>query len=78
MLRTAGFRDISATDITAEYGATLRRWQDATERNEELIRAVIGDGTYDDRKGQRTLDTQAVDDGLLSRFIYTATRPGSR
>ena len=78
MLRTAGFRDISATDVTAEYGATLRRWRAATEHNEELIRGVIGDDTYEDRKAQRMRDTQAVDDGLLSRFIYTATRPGRR
>ena len=74
MLRTAGFGDISATDVTAEYRSTLRRWLDATDRHETLIRGVIGNDTYEERSAQRKRDLQGVDDGLLSRFIYTATR----
>ena len=74
MLRTAGFAVISATDVTAEYRSTLRRWLDATDRHETLIRGVIGDDTYEERSAQRKRDLQGVDDGLLSRFIYTAAR----
>ena len=74
MLRTAGFAVISATDVTAEYRSTLRRWLDATDRHETLIRGGIGDDTYEERSAQRKRDLQGVDDGLLSRFIYTAAR----
>jgi hypothetical protein len=74
MLRTAGFDDISAIDVTSEYRSTLRRWLDATDRHETLIREIIGNDTYEERSAQRKRDLQAVDDGLLSRFIYTATR----
>ena len=74
MLRTAGFGQISSTNITAEYRSTLRRWLDATDRHEKLIRGIVGNDTYDERAAQRKRDLQAVDDGLLSRFVYTATR----
>jgi hypothetical protein len=74
MLRNAGFADISATDVTAEYRSTLRRWLNATNRHEALIREIIGNDTYEERLAQRRRDLQAVDEGLLSRFIYTATR----
>ena len=33
LLRTAGFVNIETTDLTAEFGPTLQRWIDATERN---------------------------------------------
>jgi cyclopropane fatty-acyl-phospholipid synthase-like methyltransferase len=74
MLRTAGFAVISATDVTAEYRSTLRRWLDATNRHEASIREIIGNDTYEERSAQRKRDLQGVDDGLLSRFIYTAAR----
>ncbi|RLE26026.1 MAG: hypothetical protein DRJ50_01780 [Actinobacteria bacterium] len=78
LLRTAGFGDISATDVTAEYRSTLRRWLDATDRHETLIREIIGNDTYEERKAQRNQDIQGVDDGLLTRFMYSATRPARR
>ncbi len=74
LLRTAGFGDISAKNVTEEYRSTLRRWIDATERREILIRKLVGEDMYEQRAANREQDLQAVDDGLLSRFQYTATR----
>ena len=74
LLQTAGFGDISETDVTAEYRSTMRRWLDATELHAAMIRQVIGDDTYEERAAQRQRDLRSIDDGLLSRFRYTATR----
>ena len=77
LLRTAGFSDISAKNVTEEYRSTLRRWIDATETRKILIRKLVGDDVYEQRAANREQDLQAVDDGLLSRFQYTATRRSS-
>lgn len=75
MLRTAGFTDISADDRTAEYRTTLAGWIAATRRREEAIREIVGDEDYETRAANRVASLAAIDDGLLSRFLYTATRP---
>lgn len=74
MLRTAGFREIEATDCTAEYQATQRRWVEAYDRYEPDVRAAIGDDAFDERALNRDRTRQAIEHGLLSRFLYTARR----
>ena len=75
LLRSAGFRQIAATDLTADYRSTQQRWIDATGRREPELRRAMGDELYDERADTRTQTLAAIDDGLLSRFQYTATRP---
>ena len=75
LLRTAGFVDVTATDLTAEYRATQQRWIDATHRREGDLRRAMGDELFDERATNRSQTLAAIDDGLLSRFLYTATRP---
>lgn len=75
MLRTAGFTDITADDRTVEYRSTLEGWIDATGRREDAIRGIVGDEAYDTRAASRAANLAAIDDGLLARFLYTATRP---
>jgi hypothetical protein len=74
LLRTAGFVDVVATDLTADFRSTLRRWTDATERREPLIRDAVGDDTYEDRAATRRHEMQGIDEGLLTRVQYTAVR----
>lgn len=74
MLGTAGFVDVAAIDLTREYRATLRRWIHATERRGVELRAVMGDELFDERRVNRRQTLAAIDDGLLSRFEYTARR----
>lgn len=42
LLRSAGFIEIDAADLTAEYLATQRRWLAATHRHEEGLRSALG------------------------------------
>lgn len=74
LLRTAGFSDIVATDVTAAYEATQRRWIDATARHAAGLREAFGDDLFDERAGNRQQTLGAIRDGLLCRFMYTAVR----
>lgn len=74
MLHTAGFVDITAEDRTAEYRSTQAGWLAAVDAREVAIRAMVGDEEYDTRRQNRLATAAAIDDGLLGRFLYTATR----
>ena len=66
--------DIVATDLTSEYRSTQQRWIDASQRHQEGLRKIVGDSDYEDRAAGRRQTARAIDDGLLARVLYTATR----
>ncbi len=74
MLRTAGFTAIEQRDDTDEYRATQLRWMTASERYEEALRQAMGDDAYEERRTTRRTTLRAIDDGLLARYRYAATR----
>ena len=74
LLRSAGFIEIDAVDLTAEYLATQRRWLAATLRHEEGLRVALGDDASGERLEQRRRTAHAIEEGLLLRTLYTATR----
>ena len=49
ILRSAGFAEIDAVDLTAEYLATQRRWLAATLRHEDGLCGVLGDDAVRER-----------------------------
>ena len=75
LLRSAGFVEIDATDVTAEYTATQRRWQEATVRHEAELREALGDENVDDGLERRRSTLAALNEGLLARTLYTGRRP---
>ncbi len=74
LLRSAGFIEIDAVDLTAEYLATQRRWLAATHRHEEGLRSALGDDVVREGLERRRRTVDAIEDGLLLRTQYTATR----
>lgn len=76
LLRSAGFLEIVAVDVTGEYRACQRRWMDAMARYEGPLRDSMGDEMYDERAAKRGQTLSAIDAGVLSRFRYSATRAG--
>ncbi len=74
LLHTAGFTDVTAVDLTDEYASTQRRWIAAFERHSLAIRRVIGEDEFDERIAVRHQTLRAIEDGVLSRFRYTAVR----
>lgn len=75
LLHTAGFVDVVATDLTAEYRDTQQRWIDAMARRETALRDLSGDLLYEERQEERATTLAALDAGILARFRYTASRP---
>ena len=74
LLRSAGFTEIEAVDLTAEYLATQHRWLAATLRHEEGLRSALGDGVVAEGIERRRRTVHAIEEGLLLRTFYTATR----
>jgi hypothetical protein len=74
LLRSAGFIEIDEVDVTAEYLATQRRWLAATLRHEEGLRSVLGDDGVHEGIERRRRTVDAIEGGLLSRTLYSATR----
>lgn len=75
LLTTAGFVDIEARDVTAEYRATQRAWMDTMDSRADALRVIMGDAAFDERVTARTETLRAIDVGLLSRFLYHARIP---
>ena len=74
ILRSAGFTEIDAVDLTAEYLATQRRWLAATVRYEAELCVVLGDDVAREGIERRRRSLDAIEAGLLIRTMYTATR----
>ncbi len=76
LLDSAGFVDVVADDVTADYRSTIVAWLDQTRRHADAVAAVIGSDELDQRQRRRTNALAAIDAGLLSRRLYVARRRG--
>ncbi len=74
LLRSAGFCDVRVQDRTEEYRDALAGWIVALGSRESEVRELIGDETYEERTRSRRQTLNAVEDGILGRFLYSATR----
>jgi hypothetical protein len=73
-MTSAGFVEIGHRDVTAEYRVTLAAWMDALRRRSAAIVQAIGDEVLEERLSTGTGALAAIDDGVLSRSLYWATR----
>ena len=76
VLATAGFTSIEQRDITPEYRATQQAWLDAMRRRAPAIGRAMGQAAFDERIADRSRSLEAIDDGLLRRTEYLASRLG--
>jgi len=75
MMRTAGFTDIEAVDLTDEYQVTLLDWHDRyLEREAEVVEA-IGREAFDEKVEVGEAAAEAIGSGLLRRRLYVGQRP---
>lgn len=74
LLRSAGLIEIDAVDQTAEYLATQHRWLAATLRHEAGLRLALGSDAVGEGIERRRRTVHAIEEGLLLRTLYTATR----
>ena len=75
LLGSAGFRDIDVVDLTAGFARTARGWIDGWSANEAELTALESASAFAERQRERRTQLRAVEDGLLQRALYSATRP---
>ena len=74
LLASAGFVDVDEVDLTPEFAATGQAWVDQWDQHaEELIR-LEGQAAFEERQRDRRMQLRAIEDGLLRRGLFTATR----
>ena len=74
LLESAGFVDIETTDLTAEFAATARAWIDGWAANEAELSALESAEQFAERQRDRRTQLQAVEEGLLRRAMFSASR----
>ena len=74
LLASAGFQEAQMTDLTEGYRASHRIWAEATARHEDDLRDTIGTQEFENRTEAYRQTRRALDDGLLLRSLYTASR----
>jgi hypothetical protein len=74
-LASAGFVDIDEIDLTDEFVSTGRAWIDEWEEHAEELARLEGRAAFEERQRDRRVQLRAVEDGLLRRGLFSASRP---
>jgi hypothetical protein len=75
LLASAGYVDVNELDVTAEFATTARAWLAGWEANADQLASLEGPGAFAERQRERRTQLAAIDDGLLRRALFSATRP---
>jgi hypothetical protein len=75
LLERAGFTAIEERDRTAEFSAVARAWIEQWDRHHDDLVALYGAAAVEERQRERRLQLAAIEDGLLRRTLFSATRP---
>lgn len=75
LLVSAGFTNIEAVDLTTEWAHTARGWLDGWAANEAELSALESPRAFAQRQRERRRQLRAIEDGLLRRALFSATRP---
>ena len=78
LLASAGFTEVVADDVTAQYRATLGGWIEASRRHTDELVAIVGPDEVEERRADRLATLAAIDDGVLQRWMFVARRPQRR
>ncbi len=76
MFASAGFIDIERIDCTAEYRRTAAAWLAERELHGDELRALVGEQAHEDKVKDSYETIAAIDQGLLQRYLYAASRRG--
>jgi hypothetical protein len=76
LLMAAGFELLEERDLTKEFLRTARGWYDGRRRFAAELRAADGDALFEERQHDAIVQIRAIEDGLLRRALFVATRTG--
>ena len=60
--------------MTDEYLRIATAWFEANNRHAALVRETDGDEAFERRQAERRLQIKAIEDGLLCRSLFVASR----
>jgi hypothetical protein len=75
LLHAAGFVDVEAVDLTPAFLSTARGWHDHSAALAVQLRVGVGEAEFDEQQAARRDMIAAIEDGLLSRALFVATKP---
>ena len=75
LLASAGLIDIDMYDLTAEFACTARAWIAGWAANEHELARLETPETFAERQRDRHRQLRAIEQGLLRRALFSATRP---
>ncbi len=76
MFRSAGFVNVERIDCTAEYRRTAAAWLAERERHTDELCVLVGEQVHRDKVKESYATIAAIDEGLLRRYLYVASRRG--
>jgi hypothetical protein len=77
LLESAGFVDIGEVDLTEAFATTARAWLDEWDQHADELLDLEGPAAFEERQRDRRVQLRAIEDGLLRRGLFSATRPPS-
>ena len=75
MMRRGGFIDVDVVDQTEGFRKTAAAWISEWDAHRAELVALYGEAEFDTRQAERTVQLQAIDDGLLRRSLAIGHRP---
>jgi len=75
MLDTAGFVDIQAQDVTGLWRQSTHGLITEQDRHAEALTEIVGRQALRERQRDLRRSLRAIDEGLLERKLFSATRP---
>ncbi len=72
MILDAGFHQVTERDVTTEYRHIATRWLEEAADLEAELRTALGDAVFEQKHADRVASFAAIDEGGLSRALYTA------
>ncbi len=75
LIASAGLRLLAVRDLTSQFLRTARAWYDGRRQFEAELRRSEGDAVFEERQRDGIAQIRAIEDGLLRRSLFVATRP---
>jgi hypothetical protein len=75
LLEAAGYTQVTETDCTAEFAAVTRAWIRQWDANHQDLVTLLGEQAVAERQAEQRAQLRAIEDGILSRSLFTARRP---
>lgn len=75
LLKSAGFVEIDAVDLTEAFVGTTRGWIEEGSLHADELAALDAPGAFAQRRRNQLAQLAATEDGLLRRGLFMASRP---